>query len=77
MIQKAEIAKFFAITQTSSMPCPKLDSTFLRELPVPFTMLLERFAAIFAQPTCLPPHRSVDHRIHLIEGSKPVNVRPY
>ncbi|GJX85258.1 ty3-gypsy retrotransposon protein [Tanacetum coccineum] len=28
-------------------------------------------------PTCLPPPRSVDHRIHLLPNTKPVNVRPY
>nr|GEZ48727.1 retrotransposon-related protein [Tanacetum cinerariifolium] len=28
-------------------------------------------------PTTLPPHRSIDHRIHLLPETKPVNVRPY
>ncbi|GJZ21779.1 ty3-gypsy retrotransposon protein [Tanacetum coccineum] len=28
-------------------------------------------------PTVLPPHRSIDHRIHLYPETKPVNVRPY
>ncbi|GJR83935.1 retrotransposon-related protein [Tanacetum coccineum] len=28
-------------------------------------------------PTTLPPHRSIDHRIHLLPEIKPVNVRPY
>ncbi|GKB54931.1 ty3-gypsy retrotransposon protein [Tanacetum coccineum] len=28
-------------------------------------------------PTCLPPHRLIDHRIHLLPNTKPVNVRPY
>nr|GEV52537.1 hypothetical protein [Tanacetum cinerariifolium] len=28
-------------------------------------------------PTCLPPSRSVDHRIHLLPNTKPVNVRSY
>ncbi|GJS57292.1 reverse transcriptase domain-containing protein [Tanacetum coccineum] len=27
--------------------------------------------------TSLPPHRSIDHRIHLLPDNKPVNVRPY
>ncbi|GJW45274.1 retrotransposon-related protein, partial [Tanacetum coccineum] len=28
-------------------------------------------------PTSLPPTRSIDHRIHLLPDTKPVNVRPY
>ncbi|GJZ85938.1 hypothetical protein Tco_0657548 [Tanacetum coccineum] len=28
-------------------------------------------------PSTLPPHRSIDHRIHLFPNTKPVNVRPY
>ena len=77
LVQKADIAEFFAITHSSPAPRSELDSMFPGDLPILFTDLLKRFVAIFAQPTGLPPHRSVDHRIHLIEGSKPVNVRPY
>ncbi|GJY91280.1 ty3-gypsy retrotransposon protein [Tanacetum coccineum] len=39
--------------------------------------LLARFDDLFQVPTCLPPPRSVDHRIHLLPNTKPVNVRPY
>lgn len=28
-------------------------------------------------PEQLPPARSFDHRVHLLPGTKPVNVRPY
>ncbi|GJX02508.1 transposon ty3-I gag-pol polyprotein [Tanacetum coccineum] len=28
-------------------------------------------------PTSLPPHRTIDHRIHLLPNTKPVSVRPY
>ncbi|GKE12301.1 ty3-gypsy retrotransposon protein, partial [Tanacetum coccineum] len=28
-------------------------------------------------PTTLPPHRIIDHRMHLLPNTKPVNVRPY
>ncbi|GJX09473.1 ty3-gypsy retrotransposon protein [Tanacetum coccineum] len=28
-------------------------------------------------PTTLPPHRVIDHQIHLLPNTKPVNVRPY
>ena len=39
--------------------------------------LLTEFEDVFAEPTTLPPHRQLDHEIHLIPNSTPVNVRPY
>ncbi|GKE61755.1 ty3-gypsy retrotransposon protein, partial [Tanacetum coccineum] len=39
--------------------------------------LLVRFEALFQVPSTLPPHRLIDHRIHLFPSTKPVNVRPY
>nr|GEW34557.1 hypothetical protein [Tanacetum cinerariifolium] len=39
--------------------------------------LISQFETLFQVPTTLPPHRSVDHRIHLYPNAKPVNVRPY
>ncbi|GKA29453.1 ty3-gypsy retrotransposon protein [Tanacetum coccineum] len=39
--------------------------------------LLSRFAGLFQVPTVFPPHRLIDHRIHLLPNTKPVNVRPY
>ncbi|GJY00541.1 ty3-gypsy retrotransposon protein [Tanacetum coccineum] len=39
--------------------------------------LLSLFASLFQVPTNLPPHRLIDHRIHLLPNTKPVNVRPY
>jgi hypothetical protein len=39
--------------------------------------LLLQYANLFLAPTGLPPPRSIDHHIPLLEGSNPVNVRPY
>lgn len=39
--------------------------------------LLTSYADVFAKPTGLPPHRSHDHRVSLVQGSGPVCVRPY
>ena len=41
------------------------------------TKLLLEFSYLFEEPRTLPPQRVHDHRIPLIEGSKPVNIRPY
>ncbi|KAG6518817.1 hypothetical protein ZIOFF_022298 [Zingiber officinale] len=45
--------------------------------PPELEILLSKFSMIFAEPKGLPPSRSHDHRIPLIPGSAPANVRPY
>ncbi|CAL9231994.1 unnamed protein product [Arabidopsis halleri] len=40
--------------------------------------LVQEFADIFAEPNALPPFRANhDHKIPLLEGSNPINQRPY
>jgi hypothetical protein len=39
--------------------------------------LLEEHAAVFASPTTLPPWRACDPHIPLVEGARPVKIRPY
>ncbi|XP_043725548.1 uncharacterized protein LOC122672115 [Telopea speciosissima] len=38
--------------------------------------VLRQFEDVFAEPTTLPPNRLHDHSIHLVPGSRLVNVRP-
>ena len=38
--------------------------------------LLDKFAALFEEPHQLPPHRTCDHYIKLVEGCKLVCIRP-
>ncbi|KAH0974393.1 hypothetical protein GBA52_016292 [Prunus armeniaca] len=37
--------------------------------------LLHKFEVVFQPPTGLPPHRTHDHRIPLLEGCKPPSAR--
>ena len=39
--------------------------------------LIHKYSHLFAEPSSLPPKRLTDHRIPVIPGSNPVNVRPY
>ena len=39
--------------------------------------VIDHYADVFEIPKELPPQRSHDHRIPLIEGTPPVNIRPY
>lgn len=39
--------------------------------------LLVEFGELFDKPSGLPPQRSCDHKIRLLQGTDPVAVRPY
>ncbi|KAJ8639883.1 hypothetical protein MRB53_016577 [Persea americana] len=39
--------------------------------------LVNDYADLFSEPRGLPPQRQQDHAIPLIEGTSPINVRPY
>ncbi|GJX28487.1 retrovirus-related pol polyprotein from transposon 17.6 [Tanacetum coccineum] len=47
------------------------------EVKPEFQTVIQEFEEVFSLPTVLPPNRSCDHKIPLLEGSQPVNVRPY
>ncbi|MCI21424.1 hypothetical protein A2U01_0042592, partial [Trifolium medium] len=79
LVQSDTVAGIFAIS--TQPPTSRSDYTdqpqFPPNLPEPVLTILQHFHSIFVPPTGLPPHRSVDHRIHLVEGTPPINVRPY
>ncbi|XP_062118768.1 uncharacterized protein LOC133832416 [Humulus lupulus] len=52
-------------------------SSLEAQLPPCDKTILKDFSPVFATPLELPPWRTIDHRIHLREGSTSVNVRPY
>ncbi|XP_026410318.1 uncharacterized protein LOC113305512 [Papaver somniferum] len=62
----ALIGQFFSISTTHVLPPPPAVST-----------LLGTFVDVFAEPTGLPPSRSLDHKIPLKHGSNPTSQRPY
>ncbi|KAK1551888.1 hypothetical protein Q3G72_006650 [Acer saccharum] len=43
----------------------------------PLRVLLENHANLFTELKGLPPSKDKDHRIPMMAGSGPVNVRPY
>jgi hypothetical protein len=47
------------------------------QLPEAVMRLLRSFQDVFQPPSALPPTQSCDHAIPLIEGARPVNIRPY
>ncbi|GJU19862.1 retrotransposon-related protein [Tanacetum coccineum] len=47
------------------------------KLPKEMKEVVDEYEDVFEVPKQLPSHRSHDHRIPLIEGTQPVNIRPY
>ena len=64
---------------TSSPITPKLysDVPFQTYLSAHVLEVLYQFENLFRPLSTLPPHHVIDHRIHLLLNTKPVNVRPY
>lgn len=46
-------------------------------VPDDIQQLLAQFYSVFEEPTELPPRRDCDHRIPLMQGAQPVNLRAY
>lgn len=38
---------------------------------------MQKYRTLLLPPIGLPPHRTIDHRIHLLPNTRPINVRPY
>jgi hypothetical protein len=53
------------------------DDSVKSVVPPEVQSILDKFASIFAEPEELPPHRAVSRSIPLIEGARPVQIRPY
>ena len=45
--------------------------------PLDLQQILDRYACVFAEPVGFPPSRPKDHRIPLLLGSVPPNIKPY
>jgi hypothetical protein len=65
-------------------PVPELQDTSAQlncvedmSLPKPISHLLHSYEDLFQPLTTLPPSRSCDHSIPLIDGARPVSIRPY
>ncbi|KAK1662215.1 hypothetical protein QYE76_050374 [Lolium multiflorum] len=57
--------------------CPVSDSVEADAMPYEIEVLLKEHEECFATPKGLPPSRAFDHKIPLMAGAQPVNVKPY
>jgi hypothetical protein len=53
------------------------DTEHFADISPQISQLLEEFPDITKPPVSLPPKRYCDHEIPLVEGARPVSVRPY
>ncbi|XP_042035152.1 uncharacterized protein LOC121781486 [Salvia splendens] len=56
---------------------PESRDEFPAGLPPGVLSVLEQFRGVFGTPVGMPPFRPFDHRVHLLPGTRPVNVHPY
>ncbi|RVW71121.1 Transposon Tf2-12 polyprotein [Vitis vinifera] len=84
LIHSSNVHSMFALQplateelKTASLVTKENTLIFPNTLPVAISTTLQKFRDLFLPPTGLPPHRTIDHKIHLIPNSKPMNVRPY
>lgn len=61
------------LVQISSVSAPEATGS----IPPAISQLLSEFTAVTSPLVALPPKRDCDHAILLIEGARPINVRPY
>jgi hypothetical protein len=54
-----------------------MDAATQTMVPHIIGMVLEANEDVFAEPKGLPPHRTANHKIPLLPGASPVNLRPY
>lgn len=55
----------------------QVEPEVIEDTPGLIQILLSQYPDIFQEPSTLPPRRQHDHRIDLLPGSQPVNVKPY
>jgi hypothetical protein len=53
------------------------DQLVIKDLPVKLQHIIDQYSSVFDIPKGLPPVRDCDHRIPLLPGARPVQMRPY
>ncbi|GKA65822.1 reverse transcriptase, partial [Tanacetum coccineum] len=64
-------------TPKSNSECLMRMEGISAELQPELQSVVEEFGDVFVVPKELPPSRPCDHRIPLLEGTNPINIRPY
>ena len=79
LVSSGDSPQLFELTSSSAV-VKELGSNDLElqpDLPTLTADPLLKYQSLFQTPSNFPPYRAIDHRIHLVIGTKPINVRPY
>lgn len=71
------ISRHSPANDDSLLPLSSISSSASPSFVPRLQSLLSEYTDIFSLPTGLPPARAYDHRIPLLPGMGPVNIRPY
>ena len=77
MITTNSIAEVYNMHLLKENVTPKSFVNLPANMEPELALLLHTYSVVFATPISLPPQRSHDHSIPLLEGSQPVKVKPY
>lgn len=78
IVDKKTIKKDCIQGHVATMLCSQLVTETSTVIPEPIKRILDKFPKVLAPLNSLPPNRpSHDHRIPLLQGSKPVGLKPY
>ncbi|WVZ21224.1 hypothetical protein V8G54_008546 [Vigna mungo] len=77
MINTKSIAEVYSMQLINDSPQFGNIFDLLDSMDPELVALLNKYHVVFEPPTALPPSRSHDHSIPLLEGSLPVKVKPY
>ncbi|XP_020997135.1 uncharacterized protein LOC110280433 [Arachis duranensis] len=72
MVSADVIASFLHLRVVESMPTTELSAQ-----DEEVQLLLDEYQEVFKELEQLPPQRKIEHQIHLLPETNPVNVRPY
>lgn len=77
LLQAQSISALFHITTIPAQPA--LSSPLTSPIPTPsaISSVLSHYPDIFTEPTQLPPPYNIQHHIHLLPHTPPINVKPY
>ena len=75
LAQIQSISALFPITTTPAHPSPSSPPTNIVHTPAQITSVITRYTGIFTEPSQLPPPCNIQHHIHLLLHTTPVNVK--